>query len=89
MGGAFFMTQTWIDTGLMELKIHENIIELVIVLFLIEPAHDRGGVAGECEPEKEGRIFDSTSLGLTGIRERVLLLGGEAVVSGAIGPISC
>jgi signal transduction histidine kinase len=34
---------------------------------------------------KEGRIFDSTSLGLTGIRERGLLLGGEAVVSGKPG----
>jgi PAS domain S-box-containing protein len=31
---------------------------------------------------KEGRIFDSNSLGLIGIRERVLLLGGEAVISG-------
>ena len=30
----------------------------------------------------EGRIFDSGSLGLIGIRERVLLLGGEAVISG-------
>ena len=34
---------------------------------------------------KEGRIFDSKSLGLTGIRERVLLLGGEAVISGKPG----
>ena len=30
----------------------------------------------------EGRIFDSGSLGLIGIRERVLLLGGEAVIRG-------
>jgi signal transduction histidine kinase len=34
---------------------------------------------------KEGRIFDSKSLGLIGIRERVLLLGGEAVISGKPG----
>jgi len=34
---------------------------------------------------KEGRIFDSKSLGLTGIRERVLLLGGEALISGKPG----
>jgi len=34
---------------------------------------------------QEGRIFDSTSLGLTGIRERVLLLGGEAAISGKPG----
>jgi PAS domain S-box-containing protein len=34
---------------------------------------------------KEGRIFDSRSLGLIGIRERVLLLGGEAVISGKPG----
>jgi signal transduction histidine kinase len=34
---------------------------------------------------KEERIFDSRSLGLTGIRERVLLLGGEAVISGKPG----
>jgi signal transduction histidine kinase len=34
---------------------------------------------------KEGRIFDSTSLGLTGIRERVPQLGGEAVISGKPG----
>ena len=34
---------------------------------------------------KEGRIFDSKSLGLVGIRERVLLLGGEAVISGKPG----
>ncbi len=34
---------------------------------------------------KEERIFDSKSLGLTGIRERVLLLGGEAVISGKPG----
>jgi len=33
----------------------------------------------------EGRIFDSKSLGLTGIRERVLLFGGEAVISGTPG----
>ncbi|MGZ9148965.1 MAG: PAS domain-containing sensor histidine kinase [Candidatus Deferrimicrobiaceae bacterium] len=33
----------------------------------------------------EGRIFDSKSLGLIGIRERVLLLGGEAVISGKPG----
>jgi signal transduction histidine kinase len=33
----------------------------------------------------EGRIFDSKSLGLVGIRERALLLGGEAVVSGKPG----
>jgi PAS domain S-box-containing protein len=31
---------------------------------------------------KEGRIFDANSLGLTGIRERVLLLGGKAEISG-------
>jgi PAS domain S-box-containing protein len=34
---------------------------------------------------KEERIFDSKSLGLTGIRERVLLLGGEATISGKPG----
>jgi signal transduction histidine kinase len=34
---------------------------------------------------KEGRIFDSKSLGLVGIRERVLLLGGEALISGKTG----
>ena len=34
---------------------------------------------------KESRIFDSKSLGLTGIRERVLLLGGEASISGKPG----
>jgi PAS domain S-box-containing protein len=34
---------------------------------------------------KEGRIFDSRSLGLIGIRERVLLLGGEAAISGKPG----
>jgi signal transduction histidine kinase len=33
----------------------------------------------------EGRIVDSTSLGLIGIRERVLLLGGEAVIRGKPG----
>jgi len=33
----------------------------------------------------EGRIFDSQSLGLVGIRERILLLGGEAVISGKAG----
>lgn len=33
----------------------------------------------------EGRIFDSKSLGLIGIRERVRLLGGEAVISGKTG----
>jgi PAS domain S-box-containing protein len=33
----------------------------------------------------EGRVFDSKSLGLVGIRERALLLGGEAVVSGKPG----
>jgi signal transduction histidine kinase len=33
----------------------------------------------------EGRISDSKSLGLIGIRERVLLLGGEAVISGKSG----
>jgi PAS domain S-box-containing protein len=33
----------------------------------------------------EGRIMDSKSLGLIGIRERVLLLGGEAVISGKSG----
>jgi len=33
----------------------------------------------------EGRILDSKSLGLVGIRERALLLGGEAVVSGKPG----
>ncbi len=33
----------------------------------------------------EGRIFDSKSLGLIGIRERVLLLGGEATISGKPG----
>jgi PAS domain S-box-containing protein len=30
----------------------------------------------------EGKIFDPKSLGLIGIRERVLLLGGEALISG-------
>ena len=34
---------------------------------------------------KEERIFNSKSLGLVGIRERVLLLGGEAVISGKPG----
>jgi len=34
---------------------------------------------------KEGRIIDPKSLGLIGIRERVLLLGGEAVISGKPG----
>jgi PAS domain S-box-containing protein len=34
---------------------------------------------------KEGRIMDSKSLGLIGIRERVLLLGGEAQISGKPG----
>ena len=34
---------------------------------------------------KEGRIFDTHSLGLTGIRERVLLLGGKAEISGKPG----
>jgi signal transduction histidine kinase len=34
---------------------------------------------------KEGRVFDSKSLGLIGIRERVLLLGGEAIVTGKPG----
>jgi PAS domain S-box-containing protein len=33
----------------------------------------------------EGRILDSKSLGLIGIRERVHLLGGEAVISGKPG----
>jgi PAS domain S-box-containing protein len=33
----------------------------------------------------EGQIFDSNSLGLIGIRERVHLLGGEAVISGKPG----
>ena len=33
----------------------------------------------------EGRIYDSKSLGLIGLRERVLLLGGEAVISGKPG----
>jgi len=33
----------------------------------------------------EGKIFDPKSLGLIGIRERVLLLGGEAVISGKPG----
>jgi PAS domain S-box-containing protein len=33
----------------------------------------------------EGRIFDIKSLGLTGLRERVLLLGGEALISGKPG----
>jgi signal transduction histidine kinase len=34
---------------------------------------------------KDGRIFDAKSLGLTGIRERVLLLGGKAEISGKPG----
>jgi PAS domain S-box-containing protein len=34
---------------------------------------------------KEGRVFDAKSLGLIGIRERVLLLGGEALISGKLG----
>jgi len=34
---------------------------------------------------KEGRIFDANSLGLIGIRERVLLLGGMADISGKPG----
>ena len=33
----------------------------------------------------EGRLIDSKSFGLIGIRERVLLLGGEAVISGKAG----
>jgi signal transduction histidine kinase len=33
----------------------------------------------------EGRISDSKSHGLIGIRERVLLLGGEALISGKPG----
>ena len=33
----------------------------------------------------EGKIFDPESLGLVGIRERVLLLGGEATISGKPG----
>jgi signal transduction histidine kinase len=33
----------------------------------------------------EGKIFDPKSLGLVGIRERVLLLGGEASISGKPG----
>jgi len=33
----------------------------------------------------EGRISDSNSLGLIGIRERVLLLGGQAVIIGKPG----
>jgi PAS domain S-box-containing protein len=33
----------------------------------------------------EGRIFDSKSLGLIGMRERVLLLGGEVEISGKPG----
>jgi signal transduction histidine kinase len=33
----------------------------------------------------EGKIFDPKSLGLIGIRERVLLLGGEALISGKPG----
>jgi len=34
---------------------------------------------------KEGRVFDTKSLGLTGIRERALLLGGNADISGKPG----
>ena len=34
---------------------------------------------------KEGRIIDSGSLGLIGIRERVLMLGGEAQITGKPG----
>ena len=34
---------------------------------------------------KEGRVFDAKSLGLTGIRERVLLLGGKAEIGGKPG----
>jgi signal transduction histidine kinase len=34
---------------------------------------------------KEGRIFDAQSLGLIGIRERVLLLGGKAEINGKQG----
>jgi signal transduction histidine kinase len=33
----------------------------------------------------EGKIFDPKSLGLIGIRERVLLLGGDAQISGSPG----
>jgi len=33
----------------------------------------------------EGRISDSKSLGLIGMRERVLLLGGEVAISGKPG----
>jgi len=33
----------------------------------------------------EGKLFDPKSLGLIGIRERVLLLGGEALISGKPG----
>jgi PAS domain S-box-containing protein len=46
---------------------------------LIVEVRDNGiGIKGE-------RIFDSKSLGLTGIRERVLLLGGKAIISGKPG----
>jgi signal transduction histidine kinase len=34
---------------------------------------------------KDGRIMDPKSLGLIGIRERVLMLGGEAQISGKPG----
>jgi signal transduction histidine kinase len=34
---------------------------------------------------KDDRIFDSKSLGLIGIRERVLLLEGEVLISGKPG----
>jgi len=34
---------------------------------------------------KEERVFDSKSLGLIGIRERVLLLGGDAIITGKQG----
>ena len=34
---------------------------------------------------KEGKVIDPKSLGLIGIRERVLLLGGEALISGKPG----
>jgi glucose-6-phosphate-specific signal transduction histidine kinase len=47
--------------------------------------HKTGGTSDNGIGIKEERIFDAKSLGLTGIRERVLLLGGETVISGKPG----
>ena len=53
----------------------------------LERKGDDAGRGGERQRDriKEGKIFDPTSLGLIGIRERVLLLGGEASITGKPG----